>query len=248
MLTWLAAVLRAAGLAVIEVPGWASRGHGPMGPPLGVLMHHTAGPATGSFPSLGVVRDGRPGLLGPLANLGLSRDGAWLTIAAGRAYHAGAGVLPWCPRDRGNDFLIGVEAESTGRGDWTPAQLVSYPRGVAALLRYLELPAARAAGHKEWAPARKIDPAGWPGDMAGFRATVAAHLAEGVPDVTPDDIAKIADAVRWNLVAFRDDRSANRNLWDSLLQVLTNQGQPLSDAEVNRIAARVVQMLADKTA
>lgn len=177
-LTWMADVLRAAGLPVQEVGGWRTRGHGQMGSIAGVLLHHTAGPATGNYPSLGVVRDGRPGLAGPLAQLGLARDGTWLVIAAGQAWHAGTGYVSWCGRDNGNSRLIGVEAESTGRGDWTQAQLTSYPRGTAALLRYLGYGADRALAHKEWAtPAgRKIDPAGWPGDMTGFRTAVAGWI------------------------------------------------------------------------
>ncbi len=43
------------------------------------------------MPSLGVIRDGRPGLKGPLSQLGLGRDGAYYVIAAGRAQHAGRG-------------------------------------------------------------------------------------------------------------------------------------------------------------
>jgi hypothetical protein len=183
-LTWMADVLRAAGLSVQEVGGWRTRGHGSMSDIRGVLLHHTAGAPTGNYPSLGVVRDGRPGLAGPLAHLGLARDGSWLVIAAGNASHAGLGYVSWCGRDNGNKHLIGVEAESTGRGDWTPAQLASYPRGVAALLRHLGLGADRALAHKEWAPSRKIDPAGWPGGLSGFRATVAGHLRP-VPPPAP---------------------------------------------------------------
>lgn len=185
-LTWMADVLRSAGLSVQEVGGWRTRGHGQMSDVRGVLLHHTAGAATGSYPSLGVVRDGRPGLAGPLAQLGLARDGSWLVIAAGQAWHAGLGYVAWCGRDNGNQHLIGVEAESTGRGDWTPAQLVSYPRGVAALLRHLGLGPDRAIGHKEWAPTRKIDPSGWPGDMNGFRAQVAGGQEEVDVDANQD--------------------------------------------------------------
>lgn len=184
MLTWLADVLRAGGLTVTETPGWKTRGHGPMLQPRGVLLHHTAGAATGNYPSLSIVRDGRPGLPGPLAQLGLARDGTWLVIAAGQAWHAGAGgPLAGVPKDQGNQYLIGVEAESVGvREDWTPAQRAAYPRGVAVLLRHLGLGADRAVGHKEWAPARKIDPAFW--SMTVFRAAVAEHLARR-PDPPP---------------------------------------------------------------
>lgn len=206
LLTWMADTLRATGLPVVEVPGWQTRGHGAMADVLGVLLHHTAGPATGNYPSLTVVQNGRPDLPGPLANLGLARDGAWYIIAAGQAWHAGSGVIGWCPRDDGNRHLIGVEAESTGvRDDWTPAQRVSYPRGVAALLKRLGQPADHAIGHKEWT-SRKIDPAFW--DMDAFRGDVARwmtgdddmELTDRVPDLyTPDakDTLTVGDTLAW---------------------------------------------------
>lgn len=181
-LTWMPAVLRAAGLKVEEVGDWRNHGHGNVSDIRGVLLHHTAGPASGNYPSQGVVTNGRTGLPGPLCNLGLARDGTWKIIAAGLGYHAGAGYVSWCGRDNGNNHLIGVEAESTGRGDWTSAQLEAYPRGVAALLRHLGLGPDRALAHKEWAPGRKIDPAGWPGDMAEFRSSVAEWMAGKTPE------------------------------------------------------------------
>lgn len=153
---------------------------------LGCLIHHTAGPAAGLYPSETVVVNGRPGLPGPLANLGLARDGTWIVVAAGSAWHAGTGSISWCPANQGNSRLIGIEAESTGvtkpNGDWTPQQRESYPRGVAALLDHLALPASRAIGHKEWAPTRKIDPAFW--DMARFRTDVARSMTAPTP-LTP---------------------------------------------------------------
>lgn len=176
MQLWLADVLRQAGLPVRELPGWKTRGHGEMGQIFGVLAHHTAGPRTGNYPSEGVVVSGRPDLAGPLANLGLARDGTWIVVAAGQAWHAGSGSISWCPKDTGNTHLLGVEGESCGVvDDWTDAQRGSYPRGAAALLSHLGLPASRAIGHKEWAPTRKIDPAFW--DMSVFRADVARWQA-----------------------------------------------------------------------
>lgn len=180
-LTWMADVLRRAGLRVREVPGWQSRGQGNVGSIAGVMLHHTAGSATGDFPSENVLVNGRPGLPGPLCNLGLTRSGVWVVIAAGQAYHAGAGY--WAPigYDAGNKRTIGVEAESTGRGDWTEAQHKAYPLGVAALLLHLRLGADRAVAHKEYARpvGRKIDPAGWRwGDMGGFRTDTAYYQGE----------------------------------------------------------------------
>jgi hypothetical protein len=190
MLTWLADELRRSGLPVREVAGWKARGHGEMGQILGVLAHHTAGPQVGNYPSESVVVNGRPGLEGPLANLGLARDGTWVVIAAGQAWHAGTGSISWCPANTGNARLVGVEAESCGtRDDWTDAQRGSYPRGVAALLRYLQLPAERAIGHKEWAPTRKIDPAFW--DMNTFRSDVARWLRVAGPTSTSSDIPAV---------------------------------------------------------
>ena len=99
----------------------------------GVVLHHTAGAATGDYPSLAVVRDGRPGLPGPLAHLGLARSGTVYVIAAGLAYHAGAS--DWAGFVDLNATFLGIEGESVGtRDDWTPAQRDAYPRLVAALL------------------------------------------------------------------------------------------------------------------
>jgi hypothetical protein len=228
MLNWLPAVLRDAGLHVREVPGWQGRGRGRMGEPLGVLAHHTAGPASGDgrlgdlvvpdYPSLGTVVNGRPRLAGPLANVGLARDGTWIVIAAGRANHSGAGSAPWCPAGQGNRRLIGIEAESVGtRDDWTDEQRESYPRGVATLLRHLGLPAARVIGHKEWAPRRKIDPAFW--DMNEFRAAVARWMIEAQEDDMPS-LDEIRAVVRAELAAIarRDDVGHARS------QVLTALG------------------------
>lgn len=269
--TWLADALRAGGCRVDEgiVPDWQRRGHTDGGfSPIGVLGHHTAGPASGDYPSLGTVRDGRPGLPGPLANLGLTRSGVWFPVAAGRAWHAGAGSCRWVPGNDGNGHLIGIEAESSGRGDWTPAQLEAYPRGVAALLRDLGVGADRFIGHKEWAPGRKTDPAGWPGDMNGFRATVA-RILNGDNDDMPlsdDDLRKVYQAVWFGTAGaslipnLRRDPSGKTGEWpyttlgamDGRIanEVLPRALQPLSAAvvgygqRVENIEATVVALQA----
>jgi hypothetical protein len=175
-LTWLADVLRAAGLKVIEQPGWKMRGQGPMGEVRGVICHHTAGPRSGNMPSLKVLTEGRPGLSGPLCQLGLGRDGTWFVIAAGRGSHAGAGA--WKGITSGNSSFIGIEAENQGipADPWPAVQLDAYKRGCAALLTRLGADASMCIGHKEWAPRRKIDPTF---DMDAFRTGVAAIMAGG---------------------------------------------------------------------
>ena len=77
-LTWLPEILEDAGLKVAEQPGWRTRGRGEIDIVKGAMCHHTSGSAHGIMPSLGVITNGRPDLAGPLAQLGLGRDGTFL--------------------------------------------------------------------------------------------------------------------------------------------------------------------------
>jgi peptidoglycan hydrolase-like protein with peptidoglycan-binding domain len=180
-LTWLPKVLEDAGLKVATVAGWELRG-GEMGTVRGVICHHTANPRRDlNMPSLNVLRDGRADLPGPLSQLGLGRDGTYYVIAAGRCNHAGSGL--WNGVSRGNSHFIGIEAENSGRDDdfpWPQVQLDAYQRGVAAILRHLNLDAGCCAGHKEYALplGRKPDPSI---DMPGFRSAVARILSGEAP-------------------------------------------------------------------
>jgi hypothetical protein len=163
-LTWMPDVLLDAGLKVAEQPGWETRGRGEMGAVQGVMCHHTAGSRTGNMPSLGVVTNGRPDLVGPLAQLCLGRDGTFFVVAAGRANHAGAGN--WQGITTGNSSFVGIEAENTGQTagpNAEPCQAVqmdAYRRGVAAILTKLRADAILCCGHKEYAlpMGRKNDP------------------------------------------------------------------------------------------
>lgn len=187
-LTWLPAVLRAYGLAVIEQPGWQTRGHGDVGKTLGVLCHHTAGALKGNAPSLGIVTNGRPDLPGPLAQLVLGRDGTFYVVAAGLCYHAGAGA--WQGVKSGNSSLVGIEAENTGLANdnpWPDVQMAAYIKGVAAILKHIGAKPIMCAGHLEYAlpVGRKSDPSFSAGTrdarlkaMVAFRSSVAKVMAE----------------------------------------------------------------------
>ncbi len=179
-LTWLPDVLEAAGVKVAEVDGWQTRGHGDMGKVVGVLCHHTVGLPQGNMPSLRTLINGREDLPGPLAQLGLGRDGTYYIIAAGLCFHAGAGS--WQSITTGNHSFIGIEAENTGRDDdpWPEVQMDAYHRGVAAILNKIGCSSESCAGHKEYAlpHGRKPDPTF---DMDEFRASVATLLAAGLP-------------------------------------------------------------------
>ena len=179
-LIWLAEVLEGAGLKVAEQPGWQTRGRADMGPVLGVMCHHTAGPRAGNMPSLGIITNGRPDLPGPLSQLGLGRDGTCYIVAAGRANHAGAGN--WQGITTGNSSFIGIEAENTGKDDdpWPAVQLDAYRRAVAAILKKIGADPIMCCGHKEYAlpPGRKSDPSF---DMDDFRFKVGLIMSGLAP-------------------------------------------------------------------
>jgi peptidoglycan hydrolase-like protein with peptidoglycan-binding domain len=180
-LTWLPDVLLKAGLKVARVDGWELRGLGDMGEVFGVICHHTAGPNNLNMPSLNTIINGRPDLRGPLAQLGLGRDGTFYVIAAGRCQHAGQGI--WNGETAGNSHFIGIEAENTGLGNdtpWPDVQVQAYRHGVAAILRHINRGAEWCAGHKEWAlpHGRKDDPTF---EMVAFRTAVAAIMAGSSP-------------------------------------------------------------------
>lgn len=182
-LTWLPEVLKAAGLKVALTPGWENRGHGEMGDVYGILCHHTATPGknSGNMPTLNTLIRGRSDLSGPLAQLGLGRDGTFYIVAAGKCYHAGAGI--WQGITSGNTHFIGIEAENTGEHDdtpWPAVQVDAYHRGVAAILKHIGRGAEYCAGHKEYAlpKGRKDDP---DFDMIAFRAAVDGILKGTTP-------------------------------------------------------------------
>lgn len=198
MLTNLADVVRSSGLKVIELPGWKTRGHGQMTAVEAIICHYTAGPKTGAYPSLNTVLDGRPGLDGPLAQLGLGRDLAVRVIAAGVCYHAGAVFETW----QNNWHAIGIEAEATGVDPWPADMYDAYVELCAALRRGYDVPNARVLGHKEVAApkGRKPDPNF---NMVTFRARVSVAYAvkpkpndpQEEPEMTPDQLKTVLTAV-----------------------------------------------------
>lgn len=158
------------GLRWEALPGWRTRTAGGVFRPGGGVYHWTGGPraATGR-PSLRVVRDGRPGLPGPLCNDYLDRYGIVVLVAAGVANHAGVGG--WAGLT-GNSRVFGTEAEGT-IDDLTEAQLATYPRVVAAhhWLTGTD-PAVTAAGHHEWAT-----PRGRKTDIGRFMAPIRVEAS-----------------------------------------------------------------------
>lgn len=178
--------------------GWASRGYDFAHPIRGVVCHHTATPASasGDYPSLRIVRDGRPDLPGPLSQLGLGRSGKVYVIASGRANHAGAGSWKdWL----GNRDTIGIEAEHPGGSyPWTAVQYDAYVALCATLRDAFGLTTADIIGHKEWAPTRKPDPTF---NMDTFRARMEQNRMVTRADKADDGLDVLQPTFRRALEA-----------------------------------------------
>lgn len=156
--TGIAQRLRSAGLNVVEVAGWQTRGSAAFRP-RGVVLHHTAGARRGNAPSLRICIHGRSDLAGPLCNVLIGRDGTCYVIAAGRANHAGPGSWKGLI---GNSSVYGIEVENTGYNigpnaePWSDTILDTVVQASEALAGpniHVEM----ICQHKEWAPRRKID-------------------------------------------------------------------------------------------
>lgn len=141
---------------------WSSHDKGAMGTVVGVMKHHTGTPLTSNmddYPTLRVVRDGRPGLLNSLCAWGLGRSGTIYCVSDRISWHAGEGQ--WQGIADGNGHYWGIEAESDGV-HWTAEQLDCYPRLVASALYELRRSGVWAPRHAEFAlpPGRKWDTGG----------------------------------------------------------------------------------------
>jgi hypothetical protein len=176
------ALLRAAGLTVVEVDGWKTRGR-PASTggfnPKGVLCHHTAtGPKTSNAAVVNLLVKGRSDLPGPLCQLGLARNGTVYVIASGRANHAGKAKSSGnMPAGDGNEEYIGIEAFNNGVGEkWAPIQLAAYVLLAATLsVKFTKNSATSVRGHKETSVTGKIDPTF---NMVPFRTDVAGKIKQ----------------------------------------------------------------------
>ncbi|ALF00463.1 endolysin [Mycobacterium phage Mufasa] len=190
---WLADVLRAEGLNVVELPGWLDRGHGDMGRLWGVVCHHTGSDNTPSseiafHPSLGLC-----------SQIHLARNGTVTLCGVGIAWHAGVGSYPGLPEDNANAVTIGIEAQNSGtydgaphRTNWPDAQYDAYVKCCAAICRRLGVRADHVISHKEWAGRKqgKWDPGAI--DMNIFRADVQRRIDAHQPNGEDDFMAALS--------------------------------------------------------
>lgn len=190
-----------ADVEVVPADGWETRGRTGFAP-VGIMLHHTAGPRSGDAPLLDVCLNGRPDLAGPLCNIYLSRSGKAHVLAANTANHAGMGareVLELVKRGEdvtgnavsndlkdsvgGNIYFYGIEIENSGAaGDpYPPAQMEALAKNCAALCVVHRWSPSRVIHHRQWT-ARKIDMSfrgDVPGMVAQYMDSNSIHFGEG---------------------------------------------------------------------
>lgn len=230
---FLADLLRAWGLKVVEMPGWKEWGNGDFGYIKGVFAHHTGSNST--TPGY-IARN--PRLNNQLSSqIHLGRDGTVTLCGVGVAWHAGKGSYPGWQTNNANWESIGIEAVSDGRSPWPEAQMVAYRKTCAAILWYLGHRATvdHLLGHKEYSGAAqgKWDPGGI--DMTRFRAEVQwwidnppAGVAGGKPKQEDKPMATTLDTVVQTFVPrseFKDTlgnfiRHSDKNSYMALQEAL----------------------------
>ena len=175
--------------------GWQKRARGSggydSGRPNHIMIHHTAsGASSDGWPDANYCTLSAQDK--PLCNLYINRAGSVWVCAGGATNTNGSGHDPCgvTNDDSMNSSAIGIEAGNVGTGAevWPDEQLNAYVIMCDALCGAYSIPEGRVHAHVEWAPGRKIDPAGpdryasgsasW--DMGQFRAEVA-----GAPVPTP---------------------------------------------------------------
>lgn len=253
-LTDLDDVVRGAGLVCQLEPGWETRsrssGGYASGRPTHVMVHHTAsGPGSDGQADVNYCCYGSGDR--PLANLYLARSGKVWVMAAGCTNTNGkGGPIDNVPADSMNTYAVGIEAANGGTGEpWPGAQTNAYVALVDALCAAYGIPNGHVRAHAEWAPGRKIDPAGpspwatggatW--NMPAFRSSCASSAGPGpAPGPEPGpDLEQIGD----DMIVFQISDAKNTNPYyvsngvnyraitdqagvDALRAMLTGAGQP----------------------
>ena len=163
----LANVLRTAGCTVVELAGWQTRGRSNNakyadGRPWCVMWHHTASSGDGAADA-DYCTFSHPDA--PICNLVIGRDGVVYVCAAGPTNTNGkGGPLTFSrgtvPVDSMNTYAVGIEISNTGTGQNYPtAQIDACFKASNAITAAYGLHPDDVAGHFDYAPGRKIDPA-----------------------------------------------------------------------------------------
>lgn len=200
-LTDLPDVIADAGIDVRVWHGWEtrSRSSGGYDHVWAVFVHHTASNTTPDN-DCSYMWDASGGDQ-PIGAMLLDRGGRVTVGCAGASNCQGKGG-PFAmshgtiPQDKGNAYGIAIEAANNGTGEpWPTSQQDAYVSLVAALCDAYGLdPDRDVCAHFEWAPTRKVDPAG-PSDWATgsaswnmneFRGDVSGTAPPEPPEPNPE--------------------------------------------------------------
>jgi hypothetical protein len=205
------------------LPGWQQSGHGDFKDIRGIMVHHTGN----SREEAQSIRNGRPDLAGPLANLHIAPDGTVTIVAVGVCWHAGRGSYPWLPTNNANWHMIGIECawptiHPGGSYDehetWPDPQIISMRDTCAALALRLGVDADKVIGHKEYAGIQgKWDPGNV--DMNWFRSEVAKDMRGDFRDKATKFVPPATIVDPCNLPAPQNPRS-DRALLEEIWTVL----------------------------
>jgi hypothetical protein len=258
VIPWLAEVLadELGDDMVVEHAGWQTHRRPGSWSPVCGIVHATAAPSSQlDSIQIGIVRNGRSDLIGPIANACVDRRGRWHVLSAGRCNTTLAGTAgPF--KGVGNTGSLGVEAchNNIPGTPWPAIQYESYAHGWAAICRRLGWSAAKLVGHKEHTPGHKSDPTF---NMANFRTRVTYYLNGG-----EDDMALSADdrllleqtraavlGLRWLYTANRDQFVKDKGdprVWDyggglgenTFAEKLAELA-PMTDAQIRAISDRI---------
>ena len=212
-LTDLPDIFEGAEIPFTELDGWRTRGRrggeGFKAGPLAITVHHTASNTSEANDVNYMTFNAQ---YRPIANLYIGREGQVVIMTGGASNHAGSGSgVPWgsvVPDNSMNSYGIGIECANNGVGQsWSQAQRDRIVQVCAVLAAAYNIPLLEVHAHYEWAPWRKIDPAGPPApdymlpsdgslrwDMPKFRADVAAYQTPG--DSVMSDVTEILNPAR----------------------------------------------------
>lgn len=242
-LTDLADVLRDAGLTVVEIDGWKTRGRpsstGQFNP-VGVLWHHTGTLQGGKEYAEWLAKVGRSDLPAPLVQTSVGRDGTWYICAAGRANHAGtAKPSGSVAGGDGNSLYVGVECQNNGAEGWSKAQYDSMVTGGAALGAFLHCTTAAQRAHKETSVTGKWDPGLL--QMDKFRADIGAAMEDDM--LNDADRQFIKDTV--HAAAVRENERDKRRYQRVVARLSELAAEVADDATKGQIRALRDEILAE---
>ena len=183
--------LRAAGLDVVEMPGWQDRGESGSFNIRGLLLHHDA---------MGLHNDNVPHFMSQNgengAQLWVKYTGQVYVLAAGLKWHAGAGGgFRNIPAGNGNAYCLGVETDYKGSGPRESAIDEAIHKLTRVAVQFYGMnPQRDLACHREYAPDRKIDLANFDADAWRARAASDAPAPRPAPTQTPTDTGELTMA------------------------------------------------------